>query len=71
MTCHPPYQPLTLTCMLHDNTALYTSDNNAVVAAERVSNDFSATHEWCIENYLTINRSKTYANAHDSLSKQS
>ena len=39
--------------MYADDTALYTSDNNAVVAAEKISNDLSGIQEWCIDSLST------------------
>ena len=45
--------------MYADDTALYTSDLNATVAANRVSSDLSSVHRWCTENSLMINCTKT------------
>ena len=47
--------------MYADDTALYASDNNAIVAAKRVTDDLSAIHSWCRDNHLLINQTKSLA----------
>ena len=47
--------------MYADDTALYAAHNNAIVAAKKVTDDLSAIHSWCRDNYLLINQSKTLA----------
>ena len=47
--------------MYADDTALYASDSNAIVAAKRVTDDLSAIHSWCKDNHLLINQTKTLA----------
>ena len=47
--------------MYADDTALYASDNNAIVAAKRVTDNLSAIHSWCRDNHLLINQTKTLA----------
>ena len=37
-----------------DDTALYASDNNAIVAAKRVTDYLSAIHSWCRDNHLSV-----------------
>ena len=47
--------------MYADDTALYVSDNNAIIAAKRVTNNLTAIHSWCRDNHLLINPTKTLA----------
>ena len=47
--------------MYADDTALYASDINPVVAAQSVSEDLSSINDWCKDNCLLINQSKTFA----------
>ena len=47
--------------MYADDTALYTANTNAFKAADSVSKDLTAIHKWCLENSITINFKKTYA----------
>ena len=47
--------------MYADDTVPYASDNNAIVAAKRVTDDLSAIHSWCRDNHLLINQTKTLA----------
>ena len=47
--------------MYADDTALYASDTNPAVAAQRVSEDLSSINDWCKDNCLLINQSKTLA----------
>ena len=47
--------------MYADDTALYASDNNAIVAAKRVTDYLSAIHSWCRDNHLLINQTMTLA----------
>ncbi len=47
--------------MYADDTALYASDNDPIVAANKVTEDLEVISKWCADNCLQINRSKTFA----------
>ena len=42
--------------MYADDTALYASDSNAIVAAKRVTDDLSAIHSWCTKQRTEISQ---------------